>query len=104
MKKKEKEKWLQVYLPLNFPQNPQLGELRFGMCAWLGFVAAYEDQVSMAAAADSLVTLREWLGQGPFSLSLSSSWLGLFCHAGVVCALAECGLSPSKICGSSGES
>lgn len=47
-------------------------------------------------------TLREWLAEGPFSLAMSSSWLGLFCHAGVVCALAERGLSPSKISGSSG--
>lgn len=47
-------------------------------------------------------TLREWLGEGPFSLALSSSWLGLFCHAGVVCALVESGLAPAKVCGSSG--
>lgn len=49
-------------------------------------------------------TLREWLGEGPFSLALSSSWLGLFCHAGVVCALVESGFSPTKLAGSSGES
>lgn len=52
--------------------------------------------------ARSTGTLREWLGEGPFSLALSSSWLGLFCHAGVVCALVESGLAPAKICGSSG--
>lgn len=52
--------------------------------------------------AGSVGTLREWLGEGPFCLALSSSWLGLFCHAGVVCALVESGFAPAKISGSSG--
>lgn len=60
--------------------------------------ATASHRLSMARST----TLREWLGEGPFSLALSSSWLGLFCHAGVVCALVESGLAPAKICGSSG--
>ena len=46
-------------------------------------------------------TLREWLGQGPFTLALSSGFFGFFAHAGVLGVLEEEGLLPARLCGSS---
>lgn len=43
----------------------------------------------------------EALAESPFSLSLSSGFLGYFAHLGFVCALEERGLRPSSISGSS---
>lgn len=46
-------------------------------------------------------TLREWLGEAPFTLGLSSGFFGFFAHAGVVGVLEEEGLLPAALCGSS---
>jgi NTE family protein len=46
-------------------------------------------------------TLRQHLARAPFSLALSSGFFGFFAHTGVVLALHEAGLTPSRITGSS---
>jgi NTE family protein len=47
------------------------------------------------------VKLGEWLAASPFSLALSSGFFGFFAHAGLVRALADAGLRPRALCGSS---
>jgi NTE family protein len=47
------------------------------------------------------MTLREWLLAESFSLGLSSGFFGFFAHAGVISALEENGLLPSRTAGSS---
>ena len=46
-------------------------------------------------------TLRSWLAQSPFTLSLSSGFFGFFAHAGMLCALEEEALLPEALTGSS---
>lgn len=46
-------------------------------------------------------TLRDWLGEGPYTLALSSGFFGFFAHAGVLVVLEEEGLLPARLCGSS---
>lgn len=47
------------------------------------------------------MTLRRWLEEGPFALALSSGFFGFYAHAGVISVLAEHGLRPTHISGSS---
>ncbi|MBI5524740.1 MAG: patatin-like phospholipase family protein [Deltaproteobacteria bacterium] len=47
------------------------------------------------------ITLREWLGAGPFALGLSSGFFGFFAHAGLISALEKEGLFPARVAGSS---
>jgi NTE family protein len=46
-------------------------------------------------------TLREWLGEGPFTLGLSSGFFGFFAHAGLMTVLEDEGLLPPRLAGSS---
>ena len=46
-------------------------------------------------------TLREWLGEEPFTLAMSSGFFGFFAHGGVLAVLEEEGLLPARVCGSS---
>lgn len=46
-------------------------------------------------------TLTEWLGEGPFTLALSSSFFGFYAHCGIATAMHELGLKPQKITGAS---
>jgi NTE family protein len=46
-------------------------------------------------------TLRVWLAEAPFALAMSSGFFGFFAHAGVVQALEEAGLAPTRVSGSS---
>lgn len=46
-------------------------------------------------------TLRDWLAEAPFTLTLSSGFFGFFAHAGVVSVLEEEGLLPASVTGSS---
>jgi NTE family protein len=46
-------------------------------------------------------TLKEWLAQEPFTLTLSSGFFGFFAHGGVVSALLDAGLMPKRATGSS---
>jgi NTE family protein len=46
-------------------------------------------------------TLRDWLAEAPFTLTLSSGFFGFFAHAGVVSVLEDEGLLPARVCGSS---
>ncbi|MCA9608400.1 MAG: patatin-like phospholipase family protein [Myxococcales bacterium] len=46
-------------------------------------------------------TLREWLRAEPFALGMSSGFFGFFAHSGVLAALEEEGLLPSRVAGSS---
>jgi len=48
-----------------------------------------------------VTTLREWLEEAPFTLTLSSGFFGFFAHAGAVAALEEASLRPARITGSS---
>jgi len=46
-------------------------------------------------------TLRAWLRERPFALSLSSGFFGFFAHTGVMTVLEEEGLVPARLSGSS---
>jgi len=46
-------------------------------------------------------TLREWLREGPYTLTMSSGFFGFFAHAGMLSVLEEEGLLPARITGSS---
>lgn len=47
------------------------------------------------------MTLKHWLSERPFTLAMSSGFFGFFAHAGVVRALEENGLRPTKYTGCS---
>ncbi len=47
------------------------------------------------------MNLHDWLAEQPFTLSMSSGFFGFFAHAGMLTALTEQGLKPSKITGAS---
>lgn len=46
-------------------------------------------------------TLRDWLTERPFALAMSSGFFGFFAHTGVLTALGDAGLVPSRLAGSS---
>lgn len=48
-----------------------------------------------------MMTLREWLREGPFSLAMSSGFFGFFAHCGVMTVLEDTGLLPVRLSGSS---
>ena len=48
-----------------------------------------------------MITLREWLQQEPFSLTMSSGFFGFFAHCGMLTVLEEEGLIPRRLSGSS---
>lgn len=45
--------------------------------------------------------LGEWLGSGPFALTMSSGFFSFFAHTGFLSVLEEAGLLPARISGSS---
>jgi NTE family protein len=45
--------------------------------------------------------LRDFLGDAPFTLALSSGFFGFFAHAGMLSALEDAGLAPACVSGSS---
>ncbi len=47
------------------------------------------------------MTLRDWLKQEPFTLTLSSGFFGFFAHTGVLTVLEEEGLLPKRVVGAS---
>jgi NTE family protein len=49
----------------------------------------------------STPTLRAWLHDGPFTLSMSSGFFGFYVHAGALSALADAGFAPGAVTGSS---
>jgi len=46
-------------------------------------------------------TLKEWLQDRPFTLTMSSSFFGFYAHLGLITALVESGCAPAKVTGSS---
>lgn len=50
---------------------------------------------------DKSENLRAWLAMAPFGLTLSSGFFGFFAHCGLLSALEEAGLRPSRVSGSS---
>jgi NTE family protein len=46
-------------------------------------------------------TLRETLAEAPFGLAMSSGFFGFFAHTGVLAALLDAGLVPSRVTGAS---
>lgn len=50
---------------------------------------------------DDARTLRAWLAEGPFTLSMSSGFFGFYAHAGALSALLDAGLAPARVTGSS---
>jgi NTE family protein len=46
-------------------------------------------------------TLREWLREGPFTLTMSSGFFGFFAHTGALAALLDAGFAPASVTGSS---
>lgn len=55
----------------------------------------------MAHMAHASPSLREWLREAPFTLTMSSGFFGFFAHTGVLEVLEEQGLMPSRLSGSS---
>ena len=51
--------------------------------------------------ASAVPTLRSWLLEAPFALSLSAGFFGFFAHAGFVAALEDAELAPALLSGSS---
>ena len=51
--------------------------------------------------ASAVPTLRSWLLEAPFSLSLSAGFFGFFAHTGFVAALEDAEIAPSLLTGSS---
>ena len=49
----------------------------------------------------SAITLREWLKQQPFTLTMSSGFFSFFAHCGMLSVLEEEGLLPQRVTGSS---
>ncbi len=47
------------------------------------------------------MTLREWLREGPFTLSLSAGFFGFYAHAGALSALEGDGHVPARVAGAS---
>lgn len=54
-----------------------------------------------AMTAERSRTLANWLGEAPFTLTLSSGFFGFFAHCGMLAALTERGLSPARVSGAS---
>jgi NTE family protein len=48
-----------------------------------------------------MVSLRQWLGEGPFGLTMSSGFFSFYAHTGVFTTLEDVGLLPSRVSGSS---
>ena len=48
-----------------------------------------------------MITLRDWLRDGPFSLAMSSGFFGFFAHCGMMTVLEDEGLLPQRLSGSS---
>lgn len=46
-------------------------------------------------------TLREWLKEAPFGLTMSSGFFAFFAHTGLLIVLEDAGLLPSRVSGSS---
>lgn len=46
-------------------------------------------------------TLRDWLADRPFALAMSSGFFSFYAHTGLVLALEDAGLPPSRVAGSS---
>ncbi|MFO0630555.1 MAG: patatin-like phospholipase family protein [Polyangiales bacterium] len=46
-------------------------------------------------------TLRAWLREGPFTLTMSSGFFGFFAHTGALSALRDAGFAPTAVTGSS---
>lgn len=46
-------------------------------------------------------TLRDWLREGPYTLTMSSGFFGFFAHTGMLSVLEEEGLAPARLTGSS---
>jgi NTE family protein len=46
-------------------------------------------------------TLREWLREAPFALTMSSGFFGFFAHTGMLSVLDDEGLAPTRVSGSS---
>jgi NTE family protein len=46
-------------------------------------------------------TLREWLSEKPFAITLSAGFFGFFAHAGVMTVLEDAGLLPIRVSGAS---
>ena len=47
------------------------------------------------------MTLREWLGEAPFALAMSSGFFGFFAHSGMLSVLEREGFAPERVAGSS---
>jgi len=52
-------------------------------------------------ASQTAPTLRQWLEEKPFSMTLSAGFFGFFAHAGVMTVLEDAGLLPVRISGAS---
>ncbi|MGB1581430.1 MAG: patatin-like phospholipase family protein, partial [Nevskiales bacterium] len=46
-------------------------------------------------------SLREWLSESAFGLTMSSGFFGFFAHSGMLSALEDEGLTPARLSGSS---
>lgn len=58
------------------------------------------DSSSITEPSTPLI-LRDWLAQAPFTLSMSSGYFGFFAHLGMLQALQDAGLTPTRYTGAS---
>jgi NTE family protein len=56
---------------------------------------------SLTSSRRSAPTLKQWLLEEPFSLTMSSGFFSFFAHSGVMSVLEQAGLGPRRISGSS---
>lgn len=54
-----------------------------------------------AMSGQAKPTLREWLSEKPFSMTMSAGFFGFFAHAGVMTVLEDAGVLPVRISGAS---
>lgn len=58
-------------------------------------------QRALKSSAEETPTLRAWLNEAPFTLTLSSGFFGFYAHCGVLSALLDEGITPARATGSS---
>jgi NTE family protein len=56
---------------------------------------------SLTSSRRSAPTLKQWLLEEPFSLTMSSGFFSFFAHSGVLSVLEQGGLLPRRVSGSS---
>lgn len=67
----------------------------------IGLCTAAMASYKGAMVSNTSLTLRAFLADAPFSMTMSSGFFGFFAHAGVLTVLEDAGLLPRRVSGSS---